>query len=282
MNDVISHKEESATHLKNSRVTSRLSSMALIRKSTAFLAYTIGLIFMWQLIVYFFKIEPFLLPSPGAVFVSIVSLPSYYIEHTFVTLREAGYGLLIGFALGFILALIIYYGGLLGRILNPLILSTQVFPKEALAPIFLVFLGFGIFPKIVIAALICFFPVVINTVKGLEATPSSFEKLMHVLGANKLQMFWYCRLRFAAPYILAALRMCATLSVIGAIVGEFVGSSAGLGHVIRSASSDIGIERVYASLIILGLMGWAFYAVSLFIEKVIFRRYTTGRSLLNH
>src|SRR5947208_16194834 len=97
---------------------------------------------------------------------------------------------------------------------------------------------------------------------------------MHVLGATAWQRFWRCRLPFAARYVLGALRVCATLSVIGAVVGEFVGSSAGLGHVIRSASSDLGTERIYAALLLLGLMGAAFYGVAAFIEQVLFRKYT--------
>lgn len=235
--------------------------------------YIIALILLWYLVLAVFKIEPFLIPAPDRVFHSLVKLSEYYLSHTWVTFSEAGLGMVIGFALGFVLAVFIHYGGIAGRILNPLIISTQVFPKEALAPIFLVFLGFGMLPKIVISALICFFPVVINVAKGLEATPASYEKLLFVIGAREIQIFFHCRLGFAAPYIFAALRLCATLSVVGATVGEFVGSDAGLGHVIRSASSDIGIERVYAALILLGVVGGILYGATIFIERVLFARY---------
>ncbi len=158
--------------------------------------------------------------------------------------------------------------------INPLIIASQVFPKEALAPLFLVFLGFGVLPKIVISALICFFPIAINTFKGLEATPSAYRKLMHIVGASPWQRFVRCDLPFAAPYIFASLSVSATLSIIGAVVGEFVGSSAGLGHVIRAANADVGTERIYAALIILGAMGSLFYGITLFLGRVLFKRYT--------
>jgi NitT/TauT family transport system permease protein len=205
---------------------------------------------------------------------SFATLPGFYWYHTLVTVQEAGFGLIIGFAAGFLCGIILRYGGPIGRALNPLILASQVFPKEALAPVFLVFLGFGVLPKIVISALICFFPVAVNTFRGLQATPVAYEQLMHVLGASAWCRFWHCHLPFAARYIFASINVCATLSIIGAVVGEFVGSTAGLGHVIRAANADVGTERVYAALIILGVLGSSFYGISLLIERVPFRRFT--------
>jgi NitT/TauT family transport system permease protein len=230
---------------------------------------------IWEGAILIFGIKPYILPRPSAVFDSLSKLPAYYLHHTLVTLEEAGVGVLIGFVSGLMLGIVIRYSGRIGRILNPVILATQVFPKEALAPVFLVFLGFGTLPKIIISALICFFPVVVNTAKGLAVTPSAFEQLMYILGASGWQLFWRCRLPFAAQYIFASLRICATLSVIGAVVGEFVGSTAGLGHVIRSASTDIGTDRIYAALLLLGLLGGFFYLIAVLIERVLFRKYTT-------
>lgn len=236
--------------------------------------YVVAVYCLWEGAIWAFDIKPFLLPSPRAVLESYMELPAYYTRHTLVTLQEAGFGVLIGFAAGFLLGVTIHYSGPVGRVLQPLVLASQVFPKEALAPLFIVFMGFGIAPKVVISALICFFPVVVNTAQGLNSTPPAFEKLMHVLGASTWERFWRCKLPFAARYILASLRMCATLSVIGAVVGEFVGASAGLGHVIRAANADIGTERIYAALLLLGLMGAVFYGIAALLEQVVFQRYT--------
>lgn len=236
--------------------------------------YVAAVYTLWRGCIWFFDIKPFLLPGPDAVLQSYAKLPHYYIRHALITLQEAGVGVLTGFSAGFGIGVLMHYSGRVGRALNPLVLASQVFPKEALAPLFIVFMGFGVAPKILISALISFFPVVINTAQGLQATPPAYDRLMHVLGANSWQRFWRCRLPFAARYILASLRMCATLSVIGAIVGEFVGASAGLGHVIRAANADIGTERIYAALLLLGLMGAAFYGLAALLERGIFRRYT--------
>lgn len=231
---------------------------------------------LWLLMVsliWVFDLPPYLLPPPRAIVASLTNLPSYYATHAWVTFQEAALGAVIGASAGFLLGIFLRYGGWAARILNPVILASQVFPKEALAPLFLVFLGFGMLPKIVIAALISFFPVVVNTSQGLRATPEALEKLMHVIGATEWEAFWRCRLPCAAPYVLASLRVCATLSVIGAVVGEFVGSSAGLGHVIRSASADVGTDRIYAALFLLGMLGATFYGIAVFIERGIFGRY---------
>jgi NitT/TauT family transport system permease protein len=221
-----------------------------------------------------FSIPAFVVPPPADVIQSLFNLPGYYAHHFSVTAMESAAGALIGFTIGVIAGMLVRYGGPVGRALNPLLLASQVFPKEALAPVFLVFLGFGVTHKIVISALICFFPVVVSTSTGLSAVPTNYNRLMSVLGATPWHRFWRCHLPFAAPYILSSLRVCATLSVIGAVVGEFVGSSDGLGHVIRGASGDIGIDRVYAALLLLGVLGAVFYGIAALIERVVFGRYT--------
>jgi NitT/TauT family transport system permease protein len=229
---------------------------------------------VWVGGIRFLHLPPYLVPPPASVLASLEKLPRFYLRHAIVTMQEAGGGLMIGFAGGFVCGLLLRYGGPVGRALNPLILASQVFPKEALAPILLVFLGFGILPKVVVAALISFFPVAINTFRGLQATPVAHEQLMRVLGANAWERFWRCHLPFSASHILAALNVCATLSIIGAVVGEFVGSSAGLGHVIRAANADLGTDRVYAALLLLGIIGSLFYGATLLIEYIFFRRFT--------
>ena len=156
--------------------------------------------------------------------------------------------------------------------MSPPVLATQVFPKEALAPLFLVAFGFGMTPKVLIAALICFFPLAVNTAIGLRATPRDHWNLMTVIGSTPWQRFVHCDLLFAAPYITASLRVCATLGLVGAVVGEFVGSSAGLGHVIRSAASDIGTDRIFASLMLLGLIGGLLYGIAVSIDHFVGRR----------
>lgn len=215
-----------------------------------------------------------MLPTPASVATSLFHLPLFYSVHALVTAEEAGLGIIIGLAAGFLIGIVLRYGGWLGRFLNPLIVGSQVFPKEALAPLFLIYFGFGILPKVVISALICFFPVAVNTYEGLKATPDQHLRLFHVLGASRWQKFWQCSLPSAIRYVSASARVCAVLGLIGAVVGEFVGASAGLGYVIRSATSDIGTERVYAALLLLGAIGACFYGTALFIDRILLKRFT--------
>jgi NitT/TauT family transport system permease protein len=253
------------------------ANLRTLRRVAAFLVqamlYTLGIWVAIELLITSLQIPPYLVPHPHDVVRSLVSLSQYYAWNAAVTAAEAGLGLLIALVLGFLLGVFLRYGGVVARAITPLILASQTFPKEALAPLLLVFLGFGILPKVIIAAAVSFFPIVVNTTKGLHATPDTFERLMNIIGATPWERFWRCRLPFAAPYVLAALRVCATLSVIGAVVGEFVGSSAGLGHVIRTASADIGTDRIYAALLLLGVQGAAFYGAALWVEHVLFAKY---------
>jgi NitT/TauT family transport system permease protein len=235
--------------------------------------YAVCIIFVWQLCVTGFHLPPYLVASPAEVARSLTSLSGYYWHHLGATFEESIFGILLGFGAGLIFGVLITHSRVLAKVLHPLLIASQVFPKEALAPLFLVFFGFGILPKVLISALICFFPVTVNTHTGLRTSPREFEMLMHTLGASRWQKFWHLNLPFAAPYVLSSLVVCATLSVIGAVVGEFVGSDKGLGYVIRSANSDIGTERIYAALLLLGLLGTALYGLASFLRKVVFRRF---------
>jgi len=244
------------------------------RRLAAALCYVLALGLCWQLLITIFHIPQYVVPTPASVATSIFHLPLYYAAHALVTAEEAGLGIIFGLVAGFFIGIVLRYGGWLGRLLNPLIVSSQVFPKEALAPLFLIYFGFGILPKVVISALICFFPVAINTFEGLKATPEQYLRLFHVIGASPWQKFWQCSLPSAIRYVSASVRVCAVLGLIGAVVGEFVGASAGLGYVIRSATSDIGTERVYAALLLLGLIGASFYGITLFIDRILLKRFT--------
>jgi NitT/TauT family transport system permease protein len=238
-----------------------------------FIAYSISLLIIWHFTIVTLNIPNYIVPTPIAVFNSILRLPEYYLKHTAATFSEAAAGILLGHICGFLIGLIMRYGKWFGKLISPLVIASQVFPKEALAPLFLVYFGFGIAPKILISTLICFFPVAINTYHGLKATPVMYLKLMNVIGATPLQRFFQCELPFASRYILASSRICAVLGLVGAVVGEFVGASQGLGYVIRSASADIGTDRSFAALILLGLLGGFFYGLTVVIENSFFKRY---------
>ena len=204
---------------------SQISFLALI--------YIVGIITLWHFGIQYFNLPTFIVPYPGSVFASLGNDPIFYLYHFSITAEEAVSGAAIGFVSGLLLGIFLRFGEVIAQAIHPIIVASQIFPKEALAPIFLLVLGFGIKSKVAISSLISFFPVVIATHRGLLETPTSYVNVAKVIGANGWNRFFLVQLPYAAPYIFSSLRLCVTLSVIGAIVGEFVGSSGGLGYLIR-------------------------------------------------
>lgn len=232
------------------------------------------LVLLWAAVVAGFDIPSFVAPAPIAVFKSLAALPGFFAHHAGVTLIEAGAGALLGLLLGFCSGVVLRYGGRLASFVEPVIHATQVFPKEAMAPLFAVALGFGLAPKIVIATLICFFPLSLATARGLRAAPIEARLHLRMLGATPRETFLHCDLPYAVPFIAASLRSCTSLSVIGAVVGEFVGASAGLGYVIRGATADLAMDRMYAALLMLAVISAVLYGGAVLVEKLFLRRYT--------
>jgi NitT/TauT family transport system permease protein len=227
----------------------------------------------WEIFVRAFNIAAFILPPPTQILTKFVASYRLLLSHGSVTLIEALGGFFTGASAGLICAIAMARSRLIERMLYPLVISTQTFPKEALAPIFVIWFGFGLLPKVIIAGLISFFPVVVNTTRGLLSVDPLILDLMRALSASQQQIFLKVRLPNAIPYLFAALKMCITLSVIGAVVGEFVGASAGLGHLIRLANSELATDLMFSALIALGGMGTVLFLLVDGLEKTALRRW---------
>ncbi|MEE2754295.1 MAG: ABC transporter permease [Candidatus Latescibacterota bacterium] len=231
------------------------------------------LLLVWEFLVHWTGVADYLLPPPTAIFTELwLSLP-LLLRHAAVTLTEAVLGFLLGASTGITCAILMARSRVIERMLSPLVITSQTFPKEALAPVFLIWFGFGIGPKVIIAGLISFFPVVVNTTRGLLSVDPLILDLMRSLSAAPLQIFTKVRFPNAVPYIFAALKICVTLSVIGAVVGELVGSSAGLGYLVKNANSDMRTDRMFAALILLGVMGTSLYLTVEIIERGALKRW---------
>jgi NitT/TauT family transport system permease protein len=228
---------------------------------------------IWEVAVYVFAFAPYILPPPSRIFAKLFSSYRLLLSHGSVTLVEAICGFLLGASAGTTCAIAMARSRLIERMLYPLVISSQTFPKEALAPLFVIWFGFGLLPKVVIAGLISFFPVVVNTTRGLLSVDPLILDLMRSLSANHRQIFTKVRLPNAIPYLFAALKMCITLSVIGAVVGEFVGASAGLGHLIQLANSELATDLMFAALISLGFMGTCLFLLVDGLEKTALKRW---------
>ncbi|GAA3854343.1 ABC transporter permease [Streptomyces sedi] len=206
-------------------------------------------------------VEPYIIPSPADTWAAFTDYPDYLWEHTLVTTRETLAGFAIAALVGVLVAVLMVYSSTLEKTFYPLILFAQVIPKIAIAPLFVVWLGFGTSPKILVAVLMAFFPVVISGISGLRSVDPELLELTSTMGASPVKTFLKVRLPAALPELLSGLKVAATLAVTGAVVGEFVGANSGLGYVILQANGNIDTAMLFAALIIMSLLGVLLFAV---------------------
>ncbi len=236
------------------------------------LAIFTAVIVVWDLYVRLTGLSALVLPAPYDVWLSLVenTLSGHLINHMWVTLSEILLGFLLGSVIGIALGTITAQSLLMRTILGPYILASQAMPKLALAPIMVIWLGFGIAPKVVIAALICFFPLLENTIIGLTSTNPYQVELFRVLTASRWQLFFKLRVPNALPIIFAGLRVAITLAVVGAVVGEYVGANRGLGALIIAAQGSFDTPLMFAIFVYLTVIGIVLYKIMELLEQTFF------------
>lgn len=229
----------------------------------------VALILLWQAAVSFLDIREYLLPGPGAVWRAMVGDEIPWARHIWVTALEiVGAFALAGIA-GVLLGLAIAWSPALSRALTPFLVFVNTLPKVAVAPLFLIWMGYGILPNMLIGALIGFFPVVINTAVGLTQIDDDLIDLGRVFNAPKWKVFLKIRVPNAYPYILSALKITATSAVVGAIVGEFVASQRGLGYVIITSQSSMNTPVAFAALVWISILGLAVFGAVAALSRVL-------------
>ena len=219
----------------------------------------IGFVAVWQLAVSGLGVREYLLPSPLAVLQAMGPGEIPWSKHIWITAVEIVGAFLIAALAGVLLGAAIAWSQGVSRALTPFLVFVNTLPKVAVAPLFLLWLGYGIVPNVLIAALIGFFPVVINTAVGLTQVDDEMLDLGRVFGAPTWKVFLKIRLPNALPYVLSALKITATAAVVGAIVGEFVASQAGLGMVIVNAQTNLNTPVAFAALLWISIIGLALY-----------------------
>jgi NitT/TauT family transport system permease protein len=228
----------------------------------------VGALAIWEAATYAFKIPRFIMPAPSAILGEGWEWRYRFINHTWITLYETLGGFALSIAVGVPLAVLIVYSPALKSALYPLIVLTQSVPKIAIAPVLLLVVGHGEFPKVIVAFLVAFFPVVVDTATGLAATPPELLDLSRSYRASAFKTFLKVRLPMALPFFFAGAKVAITLSVIGAVVGEFVGSDAGLGYVILSATSYWKTELAFSSMILLSVMAILLFGAVSLVERL--------------
>jgi NitT/TauT family transport system permease protein len=223
----------------------------------------------WELIVDLLHVRPVILPSPSDVFISIWKHRTYLMIHTWPTFLAVAGGFIFAAIAGVLIAIGIAYSKWVSEVTYPFLVAAQVLPKIALAPLFLIWFGFGLTPKVVIAALIAFFPIVINTARGLQSVDIELTQYMKSLGATWHEVFFKISLPWALPYMFASLKIAMTLAVVGAVVGEFVASDRGLGYVISYANISLDTELMFAGIFVLSALGVLLFLAVVLVETAL-------------
>jgi len=237
----------------------RLSDLPVWLCSLALLALVLGL---WEILVRALDISPFILPPPSAILREwVVSLATPVLwDHTLVTVLET--------LLGFVIALVtgVATGALLGKnprlekILNPFIVTTQVVPKVAIVPLFVLWFGFGLTSKVLVAAMLAYFPILTNTILGVKSVSHGHRDVMITLNASRWQTFRNLELPNAMPYIITGMEVGIVLAIIGAVVGEYLGGTQGLGAMAVKEMNSYNTARLFAVIIHMSIVGFVFYA----------------------
>jgi NitT/TauT family transport system permease protein len=213
-----------------------------------------GAIALWWLATVVFSIESYLLPTPYEVVVKFLDDPAYLLQHTGTSFLETVEGFLLAIVLGVPIALLIVRSVILERLVYPLLLMVNAIPKIAIAPLLVVWMGFGQWPKVVMVLLVCFFPIVISTAQGMKSTPVELVELLRSLNASRTQEFFKLRLRYAMPQIFTGLKVAISLAVIGSVIAEFVGATEGLGYVIQQSGASADTALAFAAITLLSIM----------------------------
>jgi len=229
-----------------------------------------ALIFLatWEVGVRLFQVRPILLPAPSLIAEDLIASPLWFAEQTAYTLgiTLAGFGVATVFGVAF--AILVVEWKILDRLLFPLFVALNSVPKVALAPLFLIWFGTGATPKIAIAFLIAVFAVVIDTALGLQSAHPDTIDLARTLRGSRLKVLLRIKLYCALPHLFAGLKVAMSLALVGAIVGEFVSSQRGLGHVILTAQGTFDTPRVFAAIVILAVLGVALIALIGVMERL--------------
>ena len=252
-----------------------MNRMSLFKKITGLALWLLpisilaGLVVLWELWVKLADVPKWQLPAPSAVAVELVSSKALLWKHTLVTLEEIAVGFAAALAAGLLLAAGIAYSRVLERSVYPIVIASQTVPVVAIAPLLLIWVGYGLAPKIIIVALICFYPIAVNTVDGLKAVDPDMLNMVRAMGASRWQVFTKLQVPTALPFMFSGIKIGISVSVIAAIIGEWVGASEGLGYLITYSQPLFLTARVFAAIFVLSIMGISLFVLAVAAERMM-------------
>ncbi len=229
------------------------------------------LLFAWWAIVTGFNVKPFIAPSPFLVLETLYAKRAVLLDNMIPTALEAAGGFFLGNFIAIVIATIFVHNKTLNDIFFPVALMLNSIPVVAKAPVLVLIMGNGVEPKIAIAALVCFFPSLVNMVRGLESVNPQAMELMRVLSASKTEVFFKLRLFNSLPYLFSALRISASMAVIGAVVGEWIGATRGIGALIIQATFNFDSALLYSAITMSACLSGSFFLIVAVLERSIVR-----------
>ena len=223
----------------------------------------------WDWISGALSIEDFLVPAPSDIAESLWRDRSLLADDAWVTVREVVLGFLVALAAGLAFAIVLHLSETLRRAFYPLLVASQTIPPVAIAPILVVWFGFGIAPKLFLVALICFFPITVNTLDGLRSVDPQLITMMRTLGAGRIQILGRVELPSALPFLFSGARIAIAVAVIAAVFAEWAGADSGLGHQILIASSQLLTARMFAAIVVLSAIAIFLFALVTIVERLV-------------
>ena len=228
----------------------------------------VSLVIVWEVLVRVLNVPSWQLPPPSAILDELIISRSLLLDHTLVTLKEIVVGFSVALLTGLTLAAGIAYSRVLERSVYPIIIASQTIPIIAIAPLLLIWVGYGLTPKVIIVALICFYPIAVNTVDGLKSIDPDMISMFRTLGASRFQVFTKLQVPNSLPFMFSGMKIGISVSVIAAVIGEWVGGSEGLGYLITYSQPLFLTARVFAAIFLLSVMGIILFVLGVWIEHL--------------
>ncbi len=245
------------------------------------LVFALLVLALWQLYTVVSDVPESSLPSPTEIAKSGWEQRQLLLDNTWITVEEILIGFLVAIVLGVLLAMLIRSSRTIERALYPWLVVSQMVPVPAVAPIFVIWTGFDLRPKIMVIALVAFFPIAVNTIDGLRAADPQLLRLMKTLKASRWQRFRYAQLPASLPFLFSGLKVAAALSVIGAVFGEWVGASEGLGYLILVLNNATDTTTMFATIFLLAMIGIALFGLVVLLERLLLPWYHDARNEAN-
>lgn len=229
----------------------------------------VGIVGFWETVVAVKDIPHWKLPAPHAVGVEMWNSRALFFEHAKVTIVEVIAGFGVALVAGVLLAAMIDLFSTLRKVIYPMVIASQTIPIIVIAPLLLIWVGYGMQHKVIVVALVSFFPIVVNLVDGLGSADPDMRRLLRTFGANRWQIFMKAQIPASLPFLFSGIKIAITVSVIGAVIGEWVGSSEGLGYLAMRSKSQFLSERVYGASLLLSLIGIGLFSVAGMLERIL-------------